>query len=56
MFNVSRIIARVPTVGRLLALSREESVVEVKGQAGIIRCHFPRLEFSVRVAKEGSKL
>ncbi|GJE84975.1 glutathione S-transferase family protein [Phanerochaete sordida] len=48
--------ARVPTIGRLLALNREESVVEVKGQAGVVRCHFPRLEFLVKPAQTTAKL
>ncbi|GJE84974.1 glutathione S-transferase family protein [Phanerochaete sordida] len=38
----------IPTVGRLLALSRAESVVEVTGSVGNIRFHFPRLEFVLR--------
>ena len=45
-------IARIPTIGRLIALSREEIVVEVtSGSAGAVRCHFPRLEFSVKQDK-----
>ncbi|THH31301.1 hypothetical protein EUX98_g2888 [Antrodiella citrinella] len=38
---------KVPTVGRLLALNHEEIVVETLGKAGRVRCHFPRLNFSI---------
>lgn len=47
---------QVPTSGKLLALSREEVVIET-GNANItIRCHFPRLNFSVspKRSSEGS--
>ncbi|KDR83782.1 hypothetical protein GALMADRAFT_236147 [Galerina marginata CBS 339.88] len=37
-----------PTVGKLVALNREELTLEVKGSKGLIRCHFPRLGFFVR--------
>ncbi|EKM59834.1 uncharacterized protein PHACADRAFT_250570 [Phanerochaete carnosa HHB-10118-sp] len=47
---------KVPTIGRLLALNREESVVEIKGKAGIFRCHFPRLEFAVQPTQPTAKL
>ncbi|KZT13057.1 uncharacterized protein LAESUDRAFT_733605 [Laetiporus sulphureus 93-53] len=39
---------KVPTVGKLLALNREEVVIETKGSTAIVRCHFPRLGFSVK--------
>ncbi|KAH9483070.1 hypothetical protein JR316_0005170 [Psilocybe cubensis] len=44
-----------PTIGKLVALSREEITLEVKGSAGLVRCHFPRLGFSIRRVP-GSKL
>jgi len=45
--------AKVPTVGKLVALSREEAVVEISGPSRrTIRCHFPRLNFSVRPSSE----
>lgn len=43
---------RIPTSGPLLALNREESVIEVKGKAGTFHVHFPRLEFSVRPGQQ----
>ena len=39
-----------PTIGKLVALSKSESVIEVTGTSGILRCHFPRLNFSVMPA------
>jgi hypothetical protein len=40
---------RHPTVGKLVALNLEEFVLETKGSTGsVIRCHFPRLGFSIR--------
>lgn len=44
------------TVGKLVALNREEIVLEVQGSKGLIRCHFPRLGFSIRTQTVGSKL
>lgn len=39
------------TVGKLVALNREEFVLEISGSTRtVIRCHFPRLGFSVRDA------
>jgi len=38
------------TIGKLVALNREEFVVEVKGSAGLVRCHFPRIMFTARLA------
>ncbi|KIP07677.1 hypothetical protein PHLGIDRAFT_29881 [Phlebiopsis gigantea 11061_1 CR5-6] len=49
-------LGKVPTLGRLIALSKVESVIVTSGSAGQVHCHFPRLEFSIRVAKEGAKL
>lgn len=42
--------AKIPTVGRLVSLNRKEFAIEVVGTAGKIRVHFPRLEFSLKVA------
>ena len=39
---------KIPTVGKLVALTREESVIETRGSAGTVQCHFPRLEFVVK--------
>jgi len=44
-----------PTAGKLVALNREELTLEVQGSKGLIRCHFPRLGFSVKHLSE-SKL
>ncbi|KAJ6484989.1 hypothetical protein C8R47DRAFT_1130413 [Mycena vitilis] len=43
------------TVGKLVALNREEFVLETKGSAGLVRCHFPRIMFTARLASQ-SKL
>ncbi|KAJ7507758.1 hypothetical protein B0H11DRAFT_1968551 [Mycena galericulata] len=43
------------TPGKLVALNREEFVVETKGTAGLMRCHFPRIMFTAKVASQ-SKL
>jgi len=40
-----------PTVGKLVAMNCEEFVIETNGSMGsVIRCHFPRLGFSIRDA------
>jgi len=40
-----------PTIGKLVALNREELVLETKGSTrSLIRCHFPRLGFTVKRA------
>jgi len=40
-----------PTVGKLLDLNREEVIIETAGSAAkSVRCHFPRLNFTVRPA------
>ncbi|OCH88279.1 hypothetical protein OBBRIDRAFT_827226 [Obba rivulosa] len=45
--------AKVPTVGTLIALNREETVIEISGNSGrIVRCHFPRLNFSIKPVTE----
>ncbi|KAJ7162061.1 hypothetical protein C8R46DRAFT_1164342 [Mycena filopes] len=38
------------TVGKLVGLNREEFVLEVKGRVGLVRCHFPRVMFTARLA------
>ncbi|KAJ7179147.1 hypothetical protein C8R46DRAFT_1211747 [Mycena filopes] len=38
------------TVGKLVGLNREEFVLEVKGTVGLVRCHFPRVMFTARLA------
>jgi len=40
-----------PTLGKLVGLNREESVIEIPTTAGIVYCHFPRLGFSIKRAK-----
>lgn len=49
---------KVPTVGKLTALNREEVVIQTKGSMGtIIHCHFPRLNFSITTSvKDSAKL
>ncbi|PPQ94960.1 hypothetical protein CVT25_003932 [Psilocybe cyanescens] len=44
-----------PTSGKLVALNREEMTLEIKGSQGLIRCHFPRLGFSIK-RTSGNKL
>ncbi|KAI0082894.1 hypothetical protein BDY19DRAFT_352193, partial [Irpex rosettiformis] len=39
--------AKIASVGRLVALDRNEVIIEVTGSVGAIRLHFPRLEFSI---------
>ncbi|GBE80047.1 hypothetical protein SCP_0212490 [Sparassis crispa] len=42
---------KIPTIGKLVALNREEAVIETRGTTGaVIRCHFPRLNFSIKKA------
>ncbi|KAJ7619694.1 hypothetical protein FB45DRAFT_1007211 [Roridomyces roridus] len=36
----------IPTIGPLIALNQEEIVIEIEGQAGVLRCHFPRVFFT----------
>ncbi|KAJ7129726.1 hypothetical protein C8R44DRAFT_777507 [Mycena epipterygia] len=43
------------TVGKLVALNREEFVIETKGSSGLVRCHLPRLMFTAKLASK-SKL
>ncbi|KAH8827584.1 hypothetical protein DL96DRAFT_1599528 [Flagelloscypha sp. PMI_526] len=39
------------TTGRLIELDSKEVVIEVEGQAGMIRCHFLRSGYRIQVAK-----
>jgi len=42
-----------PTMGKLVGLSKEEFVVETRGLSGaVIRCHFPRLGFTIKTASD----
>ncbi|KAK7035798.1 glutathione s-transferase [Favolaschia claudopus] len=43
------------TEGKLVALNKEEFVIETHGSAGIVRCHFPRIMFTAKVVS-GAKL
>jgi hypothetical protein len=38
-----------PTVGKLVGLNKEEFVIEVKSSSGTVRCHFPRLGFTIKM-------
>lgn len=40
-----------PTTGKLVALNREEFILEVSATQGLIRCHFPRVGFTVKADK-----
>ncbi|RDB22647.1 hypothetical protein Hypma_010238 [Hypsizygus marmoreus] len=40
-----------PTTGKLVSLNKEEAVIEVQGSKGLLRCHFPRLGYTLRVAR-----
>jgi len=46
----------LPTVGKLVALNREEFVIETKGSAGLVRCHFPRIMFTAKPVSVKAKL
>ncbi|KAG5717171.1 hypothetical protein E4T56_gene10326 [Termitomyces sp. T112] len=35
------------TVGKLVGFNKEETVIEVQGSEGLLRCHFPRLVYTV---------
>ncbi|CAK5275579.1 unnamed protein product [Mycena citricolor] len=41
-----------PTEGTLVALNREELILEVQGQVGTFRCHFPRVMFTAKVVSK----
>ncbi|OCH88277.1 hypothetical protein OBBRIDRAFT_889230 [Obba rivulosa] len=49
---------KVPTVGKLVALNREEAVIEVTGSSGSLAyCHFPRIAFTIQSeSRLGAKL
>ncbi|PIL34616.1 hypothetical protein GSI_03395 [Ganoderma sinense ZZ0214-1] len=48
---------KVPTVGKLVALNKEEVVIETVGFSGKpVHCHFPRLYYSVRAEEPVAKL
>ncbi|KAF7329683.1 Glutathione s-transferase [Mycena kentingensis (nom. inval.)] len=38
----------VPTSGALVALNKEEIVLEVTGEAGVLRVHFPRVDYTAK--------
>lgn len=38
------------TTGKLVALNREEAIIQVQGRDGIVHAHFPRLGFSFEPA------
>ncbi|KXN83664.1 hypothetical protein AN958_00805 [Leucoagaricus sp. SymC.cos] len=42
-----------PTVGKLVALNKEEVIMQVQGQKGAIHAHFPRLGFIIQPAAKG---
>ncbi len=47
--------AHDPVAGRLVGLSREESVVERRDdRAGLVRVHFPRIGFQIKAAQAAS--
>ncbi|KAJ6515925.1 hypothetical protein C8R45DRAFT_1087065 [Mycena sanguinolenta] len=48
-------VHRFGTVGKLVALNREEFVIETKGSAGLVRCHFPRIGFAAKLVSELKK-
>ncbi|KAI0723099.1 hypothetical protein C8Q76DRAFT_721570 [Earliella scabrosa] len=39
---------KVPTIGRLVSLSKTEVAIETHGSAGSVNCHFPRLYYVVK--------
>ncbi len=48
-------VGKVPTVGGLVALNKEEVTIKTEGSAGSVFCHFPRLYYVVK-PEVGSKL
>ncbi|KAI0722226.1 hypothetical protein C8T65DRAFT_600032 [Cerioporus squamosus] len=46
---------KVPTVGILVALNKQEVTIQTEGSAGVVFCHFPRLYYVVK-PEVGSKL
>ena len=48
---------KIPTVGKLAGLNKEEVAVETRGSSGKpVHCHFPRLYYSVVSEASASKL
>ncbi|TBU49003.1 hypothetical protein BD309DRAFT_883205 [Dichomitus squalens] len=48
---------KVPTVGKLIGLTKEEVAIETRGSSGKpVHCHFPRLYYSVVSETRASKL
>ncbi|KAF8634285.1 hypothetical protein AX17_004240 [Amanita inopinata Kibby_2008] len=47
---------KYPTSGELVAFSKLEMVIRVKGSRGTLHCHFPRLGYSVKPAAASAKL
>jgi len=47
--KISRLGRNYPTTGKLVALNREEITLEVTGLKGLVRCHFPRLGFTIKL-------
>ncbi|KAF5387812.1 hypothetical protein D9615_000378 [Tricholomella constricta] len=39
------------TVGKLVGINMEEVVIEVQGFQGLVRCHFPRLGFTLKAVR-----
>ncbi|KAG6873303.1 hypothetical protein C0995_000456 [Termitomyces sp. Mi166 len=42
---------KFPTVGKLAGFNKEEVVIEVQGLKGLLRCHFPRLAYTVTMSR-----
>ncbi|KAG6900946.1 hypothetical protein C0993_004383 [Termitomyces sp. T159_Od127] len=47
LLNYSIAAKKFPTVGKLVGCNKEEVVIEVEGLKGLLRCHFPRLTYTV---------
>lgn len=43
-----RLTGKVPTIGPLIALNKEEITIQTEGSAGAVYCHFPRLYYVVK--------
>ena len=55
MLRAACITGKVPTIGPLVALNKEEVTIQTEGSAGTVFCHFPRLFYVVK-AEAASKL
>ena len=55
MLRAARVTGKVPTIGPLVALNKEEVTIQTEGSAGSVFCHFPRLFYVVK-AEAASKL